>query len=119
MESQRHWDGKVRLEKILLESGWTIWLHDGDDSFQFETSRGPRNFWPDLLAWHDGDGWVAFEVDGIKGHSTRTDLIKMEVRDKAFEAVDVRTVRIQTRDLVGRYKQTDDLVKLEINWQLS
>lgn len=119
MEGPIHWQGKARLEKILLESGWSIYLHDGDDFFEVETPLGTRTYWPDALAWKDGEGWVCFEVDGRKGHSTRKDFQKMNLRDSSFVGIDIRTVRIKNHDLQGRHRRDDSLILEEIAWQLS
>ena len=84
-----------------------------------QTPLGEREYWPDILAQRDREGWVCFEVDGKKGHSTKRDFVKMKLRDSSLKEMDIRTVRISTFDLVGKKKQTDDLIKLEISWQLS
>lgn len=97
---------------------WEIWIHDGEDSFPFLTDLGDREYFPDLMAWKDEIGWVVFEVDGKKGHWTKRDFQKMALRDNAFLQRDIRTVRISTYDLVGAKKQTDDLIKQEMDYQL-
>ena len=119
MESKNHFLGKIRIEKLLLENNWEIYLRDGEDSFPFLTSLGERQYWPDLLTWKDGEGWVCFEVDGKKGHWTRADFRKMQMRDLTFLQNDIRTVRISTVDLVGRKKQDDSLLLSEIDYQLT
>ena len=101
-----------------MEDGWTIYIRDGEDSFPFLTVLGERVYWPDLLAWKDDVGWVCFEVDGRKGHSTPKDLQKMRLRDETFQKFDVRTVRIATSVLVGKRKQNDASVLREIDFQL-
>lgn len=118
LESNNHWSAKIRTEKLLLENGWEIYLRDGDDYFPFLTKLGDRAYWPDLMAWKDGIGWVVFESDGKKGHSTKRDIQKMRNRDEAFLERDIRTVRLKTLDLVGRKKQTDEQNLLEIDYQL-
>ena len=118
MESLQHWRSKIRLEKILLESGWSICYHDGDVSFSFRTYKGDRTYWPDLLAYKDEEGYVAFEVDGHKGHSSKRDFEKMRLRDSTMHEVDIRTVRIQMSDLAGKRKQDDSLIREEIEYQL-
>ena len=118
-ESAQHWKGKIKLEQILLNDGWEIWLRDMQDSFPFLTALGEREYYPDLMAWKDGLGWVVFEVDGHKGHWTARDFQKMKMRDDAFLSHDIRTVRISTSDLTGRKKQTDEQNLLEIEYQLN
>ena len=119
MESKYHFIGKARIEKLLLENGWSIQIRDGEDFFPFLTDLGEREYYPDLMAWKDGIGWVVFEVDGKKGHWTPRDMQKMKVRDAAFLEHDIRTVRIKTRDLVGKHKQSDEQNLLEIDWQIA
>ena len=119
MEGIKHFQGKAAIEKIVLEDGWSIHTRDGEDFFFFETEQGEREYYPDLMAWKDGLGWVLFEVDGKKGHTTPRDMQKMELRDKTFRKYDVRTVRIKTEDLVGRKKQPVDIILKEIDYQLS
>ena len=104
---------------MLLENEWSIHIKDGEDSYLLQTQLGERVYWPDLMAWHDGLGWVIFEVDGKRGHTTRMDLYKMELRDHAFQKTGIRTVRIQTADLVGKKKQPVDIILAEIDYQLS
>jgi hypothetical protein len=118
MESQQHWDGKVRLEKLLLENEWSIRIRDGDDSYIFQTYLGDREYWPDLMAWHEDYGWVVFEVDGEVGHTSKTAELKMEIRDTAFRKHDIATVRIKTADLVGKKKRTDDVLLADIDYQM-
>ena len=119
MESVKHWKGKVRLEKILLESEWDIYLRDGEDSFLFKTDLGERGYWPDALDFREWEWLVCIEVDGFKGHTTKRDLAKMKIRDETFLKNDIRTVRILLADLVGAKKQDDSLIKREIEYQLS
>jgi hypothetical protein len=117
MESTKHWKGKIALEKILLEDDWNIEVRDGEDSFTFADELGQFQYWPDLLAYKDGEGWVDFEVDGKKGHSTKTDLHKMKLRDERFASLGIKTVRLKTDDLVGKKKQPIDLILREIQFQ--
>jgi hypothetical protein len=117
-ESKKHFEGKCAIEKIVLEDGWHLGIRDGEDKFPFLTSLGLREYYPDLMAWKDETGWVVFEVDGKKGHTTKTDNQKMMMRDEAFRMVDIRTVRIKTEDLVGRKKQPLDILLAEIDYQL-
>jgi len=119
LEGVKHFQGKAAIEKIVLEDGWAIHTRDGEDFFFFETEQGEREYYPDLMAFKDGLGWVVFEVDGKKGHFTPRDMQKMELRDKTFRKYDVRTVRIKTEDLVGRKKQPVDIILKEIDYQLS
>src|ERR1044071_8587880 len=112
-ESPQHFAGKARVEKLVLEDGWSIYIRDMEDSFPFLTSLGRREYYPDLMAWKDGVGWVVFEVDGKKGHSSVVDHHKMELRDKEFLSRGIRTVRLSTKDLVGRKRQTDELLLKE------
>jgi len=118
-ESPQHFAGKARIEKIVLEDGWTIYIRDGQDSFPLHTELGDREYHPDLMAWKDGVGWVIFEIDGKKGHFTESDLQKMKLRDSAFLAFGIRTVRIKTKDLVGMKKQTDELILQDTDYQLA
>jgi hypothetical protein len=118
MESKKHFEGKCAIEKIVLEDGWEIGIRDGDDHFPFLTSLGLREYYPDLMAWKEETGWVVFEVDGHKGHTTKTDEQKMMMRDEAFRMVDIRTVRLKTDDLVGRKKQPLSIILEEIAYQL-
>lgn len=97
---------------------WEIWIRDMEDFFPFLTDLGERTYYPDLMAWKDGIGWVVFEVDGKKGHWTPRDFQKMALRDKAFLDHDIRTVRIKTKDLVGVKKQTTELILQETDYQL-
>ena len=117
-ESPQHFRGKARLEKILLEDNWSIRYRDGETSYKLLTNKGEREYWPDILAEREDFGLVDFEVDGKKGHSTESDFAKMKVRDQSLMEIKIRVVRIKTPDLVGRRKQTDELIKQEYNWQL-
>ncbi len=105
------------MERILLDNGWSIRYHDGDVSVKLETPLGPREYWPDIFALKD-EKWTAFEVDGAKGHSTKTDIFKMKLRDSALLDKGVRTVRLKTNDLVGRKKQPLNIILEEIDYQL-
>ena len=119
MSHQSTGSEKLSFEKLLLENGWTIYLRDGEDSFPFLTDLGEREYWPDLMAWKDGYGWVVFEVDGRKGHWTRRDTIKMRLRDTEFAERDIWTVRIKTQDLTGRKRQPDSVNLQEIDYQMA
>lgn len=118
MESPYHKQGCARIEQIVMLDDWEIWIRDMEDFFPFLTPLGERTYYPDLMAWKDGIGWVVFEVDGKKGHWTNRDLQKMAIRDKAFLDHDIRTVRIKTKDLVGVKKQTTELILQEVDYQL-
>ena len=104
------------MERILLDTGWSIRYHYGDVSVKLETPLGPREYWPDIFALKD-QKWTAFEVDGSKGHSTKIDLRKMKMRDETLAEKGIQTVRIRTDDLLGRKKQPLEIILEEIEYQ--
>jgi hypothetical protein len=114
MESLRHWKGKQVLWKLLLEAGYTV-IED-EHPHPVLTQLGERQYVFDIFAHKDGRLY-AFEVDGKKGHSTKTDLHKMKIRDEYMAGEKITTIRIQLDDLVGKKKQPTDLILQEIAYQ--
>ena len=116
MESLRHWKAKLFLQKFLMQHNYSLVI----DEFALDTINtllGERDYTVDLLAEKEGKRY-AFEVDGKKGHSTKCDLIKMKLRDESLKLIGIKTVRLKTDDLIGRRKQTPELILQEIEYQL-
>jgi len=117
VESLQHRKGKDALETIIKEIGF-VSLQE-EDLPRVMTTLGQRDYTADILAFKGGKIYV-FEVDGKKGHFTPRDMVKMKLRDTVLlERFGIKTVRIKTRDLVGRKKQPVSLIIEDIEWQLS
>ena len=118
MESSAHWKAKYRLKEILENTGYTnIQIESKQAEITIEF-LGKRTYIFDVQA-EDEQGWLyCFEVDGKKGHTSRRNIAKDRTRDRAMLENGIRTVRIQTIDLVGKKKQTDQEIIQEIEYQL-
>ena len=115
IESEKHWDAKAALTKILLLNDYSLVI----DEYALRTINtvvGERDYTVDLFAEKEGKRY-AFELDGKVGHSTKRDLYKMKIRDEALLALGIKTIRISVNDVVGRKKQPLEVILDEIEYQ--
>jgi hypothetical protein len=127
MESTNHRKGVERLVKIIRTLGYENISTEAEQVEIFIEFLGRRTYTFDIEAT-DGQGWkYCFECDGVTGHSSRRDRAKDKARDWAMLQIGIKTVRIQTIDLVGkrgRYGKweqepcTDEEIVQEIRHQL-
>ena len=117
MEYPQHKKAKFILKSILIHLGYVV--KEEVSMPPIKTYLGERNYILDLLAIKDGKA-ICFELDGFRGHSTKRDFAKMNLRDKVlFQWYRIKTVRIRVRDLVGQKKIPLPIILKEIEWQLA
>ena len=116
IESEKHWDAKAALTKILLLNDYSLVI----DEYALRTINtvvGERDYTVDLFAEDKEGKRYAFELDGKVGHSTKRDFYKMKIRDEALLTLGIQTIRLGVDDVVGRKKQPLKLILKEIEYQ--
>lgn len=79
---------------------------------------GERTYTFDIQVEDQRGRKICCEVDGRQGHSGRWNIAQDRARDRAMCKIGIRTVRIQTIDLIGKKKLSDEDILNDINWQL-
>jgi very-short-patch-repair endonuclease len=77
---------------------------------------GERRYVADIQAEKEGQIYI-FEIDGVRGHSTRRNRTKDKTRDGALLELNRRTIRLPTWWIVGKGKLSDREILKEIEYQ--
>ena len=123
-ESPQHQKAKKRLHQILEESPYFI-VSDYEISLgTTKTALGQRDYTADLFGfWYNPRKGthrkIAFEVRGFKGHNSKRNAARDQLRDCALAEKGIETVRLEMLDLVGKKKLGDILILNEILYQLN
>jgi hypothetical protein len=111
-----HQKAKERLVQIALQSGFKYVCSEVQQPKIRIPFLGERSYTPDLI-FEKGGKFYILEADGKKGHTSKRDKDKDELRDKVFGDRGIRTLRVKVKDLIGRKKQTDQDIIRDLEWQ--
>lgn len=109
-----------QYQRLKLEQPLGIWPAGCPELPEYEYTA-------DLLAWRtillaNGTATyekVDFEIDGSVGHDGKISTKKDKRRDAELLEHGIRTVRIATRDLIGKHAFDDATILQDIEWQLA
>ena len=117
-EYPNHINAKIRLKEILKTAGYKDIQFEVQQPTVMLKGLGERRYTADIQATKKRKKYI-FEIDGMRGHSSRRNRAKDKTRDGALLKLKRRTIRLPTWWLVGEGKLSDREILDEIEWQES